>query len=155
MTVADALRSPVAGDIALEVLGRHLDDLVLVTEDEIREGMRFLYSRAKLACEGGGAVGVAALLAGKIDVRGRTGVACVISGGNVSPEIAAEVLGTPRRRGGRARKPQSSSRWATVNSSPSACSTIAISVRPLRVAAAARHEPARSVYPVFSPRAPA
>lgn len=93
VTVADALRSPVAGDIALEVLGRQLDDLVLVTEEEIHEGMRFLYSRAKLACEGGGAVGVAALLARKIDVRGRSGVACVISGGNVSPEIAAEVLG--------------------------------------------------------------
>jgi threonine dehydratase len=92
VTVADALRSPVAGDIALEVLGRQLDDLVLVTEDEIHEGMRFLYSRAKLACEGGGAVGVAALLAGKVDVRGRSGVACVISGGNVSPEIAADVL---------------------------------------------------------------
>ena len=74
------------------MLGRHLDDLVLVTEDEIREGMRFLYSRAKLACEGGGAAGVAALLAGKVDVAGRTGVACIISGGNVSPEVAAEVL---------------------------------------------------------------
>jgi threonine dehydratase len=92
VTIADALRSPVAGEIALEVLGRHLDDLVLVTEDEIREAMRFLYTRAKLACEGGGAAGVAALLAGKVDVDGRTGVACVISGGNVSPEIAAEVL---------------------------------------------------------------
>src|SRR6478609_9567800 len=92
VTIADALRSPVAGEIALEVLGRHRDDLVLVTEDEIREAMRFLYTRAKLACEGGGAAGVAALLAGKVDVAGRTGVACVISGGNISPEIAAEVL---------------------------------------------------------------
>ena len=41
---------------------------VLVTEDEIADGMRFLYGRAKLACEPAAAVGVAALLAGKVRV---------------------------------------------------------------------------------------
>jgi threonine dehydratase len=63
-----------------------------VSDDEIRQGMRFLYERAKLACEPGAAVGVAALLAGRIDVRGSAGVALVISGGNVAAELAAEVL---------------------------------------------------------------
>ena len=91
-TIADALRAPVAGTIALEVCSRLVEDIVLVSEDEIREGMRFLYERAKLACEPGAAVGVAALLAGRIDVGGSTGVALVISGGNISPELVAEVL---------------------------------------------------------------
>jgi threonine dehydratase len=91
-TIADALRSPVAGTIALEVCSRLVDDIVLVSDDEIREGMRFLYERAKLACEPGAAVGVAALLAGKLDVHGSHGVAFVISGGNVAPQLAAEVL---------------------------------------------------------------
>ena len=67
-TIADALRSPVAGAIGLEVCSRLVDDVVLVSDDEIREGMRFLYERAKLACEPGAAVGVAALLAGRVDV---------------------------------------------------------------------------------------
>jgi threonine dehydratase len=92
LTIADALRSPVAGTTALEVCSRLVDDVVLVSDDEIRQGMRFLYERAKLACEPGAAVGVAALLAGRIDVRGSAGVALVISGGNVAAELAAEVL---------------------------------------------------------------
>jgi threonine dehydratase len=91
-TIADALRSPVAGEIGLEVCRRLVDDVVLVSEDEIREGMRFLYARAKLACEPGAAVGVAALLAGRLDLRGSQGVVFVISGGNVSPQLAAEIL---------------------------------------------------------------
>ena len=62
---------------------------MLVTEAEIAEAMRFLYGRAKLACEPAGAVAVAALLAGK--VSGGT-VCCVVSGGNVSPETASSVL---------------------------------------------------------------
>jgi threonine dehydratase len=91
-TIADALRSPVAGEIGLDVCRRLVDDVVLVSEDEIREGLRFLYARAKLACEPGAAVGVAALLAGRLDVRGSQGVALVISGGNVAPALAAEIL---------------------------------------------------------------
>jgi threonine dehydratase len=91
-TIADALRSPVAGAIGLEVCFRLVDDVVLVSDDEIREGMRFLYERAKLACEPGAAVGVAALLAGRIDIEGAKGVALVISGGNVAPQLAAEIL---------------------------------------------------------------
>jgi threonine dehydratase len=92
-TIADALRAPVAGGIGFEVCSRLVDDVVLVSDDEIREGMRFLYERAKLACEPGAAVGVAALLAGRVDVHGRDGVAVVVSGGNVAPQLAAEILG--------------------------------------------------------------
>ena len=93
MTLADALRSPVAGDIAAGgARPRIWTTWCWSTEEQIREGMRFLYERAKLACEGAAAVGVAALLAGLIDVRGRRGVALVISGGNISPEMAATVL---------------------------------------------------------------
>ena len=58
-----------------------MDEVVLVSEDEIDEGFRFLYERAKLACEPAGAAAVAAVLAGKVD-GGRT--VCVVSGGNVA-----------------------------------------------------------------------
>ena len=95
-TIADALRSPVAGSIALDVCSRNVDGIVLVSDDEIREAMRFLYERTKLACEPGAAVGVAALLAGRLNLRGSQGVAFVISGGNVSPQLAAEILSGAR-----------------------------------------------------------
>ena len=88
-SIADGLAAPFAGETALAVCAQRQVESVLVTEDEITEAMRFLYGRAKLACEPAGAVAVAAVLAGKV-----TGdnVCCVVSGGNVSPETAASVL---------------------------------------------------------------
>ena len=53
--------------------------------------MRFLYARAKLACEPAGAAAVAAVLAGKVG-RGRISIVAVVSGGNVGPEIASGIL---------------------------------------------------------------
>jgi threonine dehydratase len=68
-------------------------EVVLVSEEEIKAGMRFLYERAKLACEPAGAAATAALLAGKVPLeRGETVVA-IVSGGNVSPENASAILG--------------------------------------------------------------
>jgi threonine dehydratase len=91
-TAADALKTPIAGEWAHEIC-RHLAvEMVMVDEPSIAEGMRFLYQRAKLAAEPGGAVGVAALLSRRVEVRGARGVAVVISGGNVSGDVAAAVL---------------------------------------------------------------
>jgi threonine dehydratase len=88
-TIADGLAPPFAGELPLE-LCRGRVETVLVTEDEIAEGMRFLYLRAKLACEPAGAAAAGAVLAGKVEV-GR-GVAVVVSGGNVEPQQAAAIL---------------------------------------------------------------
>jgi threonine dehydratase len=91
-SIADGLNAPFAGTNALAVCRDHAVESVLVTEDEIRAGFRFLYERAKLAAEPAGAVGVAALLAGKVpDVQGRT-AAAVVSGGNVAGPTAAGIL---------------------------------------------------------------
>lgn len=92
-SIADALTAPYFGASCFEVASRLVDEVVLVTDDEIAEAMRFLYARAKLACEPAAAAPVAALLQGRVDVRGRR-VVCVVSGGNVVPEIAASVLGS-------------------------------------------------------------
>ena len=69
-----------------------VEDVVLVTEDEIHEGFRFLYARAKLACEPAGAAAVAALLAGKVPLEGGETVVAVVSGGNVAAETASAIL---------------------------------------------------------------
>jgi threonine dehydratase len=91
-TVADALTAPFAGRLAIETCRALGVDVVLVTEEEIRDAFRFLYTRAKLAAEPGGAAAVAAVLAGKV---GGDSVVAVVSGGNVSTDIASAILARP------------------------------------------------------------
>jgi threonine dehydratase len=91
-SIADGLNAPFVGDRCLDVCQRLLDDSVLVTEAEIEAGMRFLYERAKLACEPAGAAATAALLAGKVDFRGGETIATVVSGGNVAASTASGIL---------------------------------------------------------------
>ena len=91
-TVADALTAPAFGELCLRVCEEHVDEVVHVSEEEILAGMRFLYERAKLACEAGAAVGVAALLAGKLSDLGDGPVVAVVSGGNITPQAAASIL---------------------------------------------------------------
>jgi threonine dehydratase len=92
-SVADGLNAPFAGDLCVEICRERLDGVVLVTEEEIGDGMRFLYQRAKLACEPAGAATTAALLAGKIDLEPGETVVAVVSGGNVATETAVAILG--------------------------------------------------------------
>ena len=88
-SIADGLNAPHAGRNALAIAQELVEEVVLVSEDEIAEGFRFLYERAKLACEPAGAAAVAAVLAGKVR-GGRT--VCVVSGGNVAARTAAGIL---------------------------------------------------------------
>jgi threonine dehydratase len=88
-SIADGLNAPYAGHAALEIAQRHVEKVVLVSEEEIEKGFRFLYERAKLACEPAGAAAVAAVLAGKVE-GGRT--VCIVSGGNVAAATAAAIL---------------------------------------------------------------
>jgi threonine dehydratase len=91
-SMADGLSAPFAGQGPIGICQKHGVETALVSEDEIVDGMRFLYGRAKLACEPAAAVGVAALLAGKVAVEPHDTVAVVVSGGNVAPEMASAIL---------------------------------------------------------------
>jgi threonine dehydratase len=88
-TIADGLAPPFAGELPLTIC-RGRVETVLVSEEEIADGMRFLYARAKLACEPAGAAAAGAVLAGKVDPG--SGVAVIVSGGNVEPKQAAAIL---------------------------------------------------------------
>jgi threonine dehydratase len=91
-SVADGLAAPFTGEHSLAVARERVDEVVLVSEEEIEEGFRFLYSRAKLACEPAGAASTAALLAGKIALEPGETVVAVVSGGNAAPETASAIL---------------------------------------------------------------
>ena len=88
-SIADGVSAPFAGENALTILRAYEVESVLVSEAEIETAFRFLYARAKLACELAAALGVAAILAGKVD---GSRVACVVSGGNVVAETASAIL---------------------------------------------------------------
>jgi threonine dehydratase len=94
-SIADGLNAPFAGELAIRVARERGVQIVLVEEGEIEEGMRFCYERAKLACEPAGAVAVAAIKARKIPLNEGETVVAVVSGGNVSGDIAAAILARP------------------------------------------------------------
>jgi threonine dehydratase len=93
-TIADGLGAPMAGELTFEVVRRHVEDVVLVSDDEIREAMAFILERTKLLVEPAGAAGVAALMAGRIPLADGPVVA-VLSGGNVDLDRLPDLLGTP------------------------------------------------------------
>jgi threonine dehydratase len=94
-SIADGLNAPFAGELAIRIVREHEVQLVLVEEEEIEDAFRFLYQRAKLACEPAGAVAVAAIKSGRIPLESGERVVAVVSGGNVSGETAAAILGRP------------------------------------------------------------
>ncbi len=91
-TIADALAAPFAGDRPFEIVRKMVADVVLVSDDEITEGVRFLASRARLVAEPGGAAVVGALLAGRIAVRPDERVVAVVSGGNIDMDRLARIV---------------------------------------------------------------
>jgi threonine dehydratase len=91
-TSADGLAPPFAGELNLAIGRERVERVALVTEDEIASGMRFLYGRAKLACEPSGAAAVGALLAGKVPVEPGSTVVAIVSGGNAAAERASAIL---------------------------------------------------------------
>ena len=92
VSIADGLNAPHAGRNAIAIARERVDEIVLVTEAEIEEAFRLLYSRAKLAVEPAGAASTAALMAGKIAHEQGEHVALVVSGGNVAAETASAIL---------------------------------------------------------------
>ncbi len=91
-TIADGLRSPSPGVLTFPIIQSLVDDILLVSEVEIRETVRFMLFRMKLVVEPSGAVAAAAVLFGKLPPScGRVGV--VVSGGNIDADQLASIAG--------------------------------------------------------------
>jgi len=90
-SLCDALESPAPGKITFPIVQANVSGVATVTDAEVAEAMRYAFSTLKLVVEPGGSVALAALLAGKLEARGRT-VGIVLSGGNVDPELFARVI---------------------------------------------------------------
>ena len=90
-SICDALQVVTPGELTFDINHRLLAGSLVVSDDEVRKAMRVAYDRLKLVLEPGGAVGLAAVLEQRIQTRDRTTV-IVLSGGNVDPELYAEIL---------------------------------------------------------------
>ena len=93
-SICDALLAPTPGVINFELARTLLSGGVVVSDEDVREAIRFAFHDLKLVLEPGGAVALAAVLAGRIETRGRT-TACVLSGGNIDPALFAEIIAAP------------------------------------------------------------
>jgi threonine dehydratase len=92
-TLADGLRTQSIGPINFEHIRKYVDDIVTVTEDEIREATRRLAANAKTVAEPSGAVAVAAFLFHCDELPKTVVNVAVISGGNIDPRLRAELTG--------------------------------------------------------------
>ena len=90
-TIADGIAIKRPGELTLPLVERWVDELVVVREDDIADAMVWLLERAKLVVEGGGAVGVTALLAGAVAPSPHGSTVIVLSGGNVDPGLLAAI----------------------------------------------------------------
>lgn len=91
-SLCDALMAPMPGSLTFSINQKNLDGGFWVTDDEVRQAVRCAHDGAKLVVEPGGAVGLAAILSGKVDAKDKTTVV-LLSGGNMDAKLTAEILG--------------------------------------------------------------
>lgn len=89
-TIADGILVARPGDVPFEIIKDLVDEVVTVTDDDIARAILILLEQAKVVAEPAGAVGVAAILAGKISGTGKT--MAVLSGGNIDPLLLQRVV---------------------------------------------------------------
>jgi len=89
-TIADGLRTPVPGEITFPIVSAFVEDVIRVSEEEIKATVRFLLSRMKLLTEPSGAVAAAALLHKKLPADLKS-VGVILSGGNVDLDVLAQI----------------------------------------------------------------
>jgi len=90
-TICDALMALIPGEITFAINGRLLAQGIVASDAEVGTAMAFAFRELKLVVEPGGAVALAALLAGRIEARGKT-IVIVLSGGNVDADLFAKLI---------------------------------------------------------------
>lgn len=90
-SICDALLANSPGQLTLAIGKANMGPGLIVSDDEARDAIRFAYHELKLVVEPGGAAALAAVLSGKLPVKGRT-IACVLSGGNIDPADFAAII---------------------------------------------------------------
>jgi len=90
-TICDALMTHIPGEITFAINSKLIGKGVAASDEETGRAVVYAFKELKLVVEPGGAIGLAALLAGKLDVKGKTVVA-ILSGGNIDPALLCKLL---------------------------------------------------------------
>jgi threo-3-hydroxy-L-aspartate ammonia-lyase len=90
-TIADGARTPSLGALTFPLVRENVDEMATVSDDDLVRAMRLVFERLKLVVEPTGVLGLAAALAGRVDVRGKR-VGVILSGGNVDLGYALELF---------------------------------------------------------------
>jgi threonine dehydratase len=90
-SICDALMSNTPGKITFEINRELIGEGIAASDEEVARAVAFAFRELKLVVEPGGAIGLAALLAGRPDVKGKVVIA-VLSGGNVDPELFSRLV---------------------------------------------------------------
>ena len=100
-TIADGIAVKTPGDVTFEIINELVDEVVVVEEDEIAQGMLFLMENQKVVAEGSGAVTTAAILSGKYIPKKNENVVCIISGGNIDINTLNRIIAIGLAKSGR------------------------------------------------------
>jgi threonine dehydratase len=90
-TICDALMTGTPGELTFPITSKLIGQGITANDAEVGRAVRYAFEELKLVVEPGGAIGLAALLAGKLDVKGKVVVA-ILSGGNVDAELFAKLI---------------------------------------------------------------
>ena len=91
-TIADGLAAPFAADLSHSIVEHYVDDVILISDDEILDAMRLILTRAKVLVEPSGAAALAGLLSGKTGAKPGSNTAVILSGGNIDTARLATLL---------------------------------------------------------------
>jgi threonine dehydratase len=91
-TICDALMTATPGELTFPITSKLIGQGISATDAEVGRAVRYAFEELKLVVEPGGAIGLAALLAGKVEIKGKVVVA-ILSGGNVDTEMFAKLIG--------------------------------------------------------------
>ena len=90
-TICDALMSNIPGELTFAINRALSGEGIVVSDQDVGAGVAYAFRELKLVVEPGGCIGLAALLAGKLDVKGKVVVA-VLSGGNIDPDLFSRLI---------------------------------------------------------------
>ena len=106
-TICDGIAVKSPGKLTFNIIQAYVDEIVTVSDDEVANAMLLLLERAKTFAEGAGAASLAAVLAGKINLSEKN-ICCIISGGNLTPNLLDRILHKGLIKEGRLLKIQTS-----------------------------------------------
>lgn len=91
-TIADGIAVKTPGELTLPIIREYVDEIIEVSDEEVAQGIFHCVQNSHLVVEGAGAAGVAALIAGKVEIRPDETVCAVLCGGNIDANLLARVL---------------------------------------------------------------